>query len=737
MPATKTLPQCAEDAIETAIDEAADEDPVVLWWDDGGYLRDIVQEVSHSLGCKFHAAEQTPLELRADAPRDRTVWYVPQAHSDDVDWFKDVENTGGVVEAHIGKLAARCFENDRIQAASIRTAYEDAAEQSSASPRSQAYGDADGSDREQVAKTLFRELNGEGGLPTLQGLQTKIVLDGHDDPVQFVLEHGAENLPDDTEDLLKIRELLVDDGVAAVEGVTDEDALVTRTRRWAVAEWLVEEGLDKSLLDAEYQPEPSSGLGISRPELQSLLSKVDSERAEELAHVYLDPDARFWHDVLRTYDDPWELADCPVDASLEHELWDGWTRSFHDGDYETCATRASTRHQRLETTYGDVPWTHVWEQAVEVAKLAHELETWEERGDTTDVVDLYGDVDDGAWQIDNAVYNLIISGKPERELPEEHPATVTLDDLRTSLTESRYLDYLSDLGDLIVDQIEAGSPFVGENYAHQFFDQEQEHLQSGQSVALFIVDALRFDLAHELAESVRRELPGLEVDETAWVGTLPSDTEFGKAALTPGSKFSFNIELDDGELVPERNGREITNYQREKMLKDDGWSYIMQSEDDASGWSNTRVAYYWNDLDKAGEEELTDFEALFSDRIEKISDIICEKLDQGEWDRAYILADHGFVSLPQSVDIDDIHPPDEAEKVTRRWIAGSDLDDDAPGVLLDENAHLGYLDEDTKVSTLADPIQRFRNQGLPDARFYHGGVLPQEFVLNFVTITQE
>ncbi|MCF2240293.1 hypothetical protein KI372_02375, partial [Halobacterium salinarum] len=68
MPATKTLPQCAEDAIETAIEEASDDDPVVLWWDDGGYLRDIVQEVSHSLGCEFNAAEQTPLELRADAP---------------------------------------------------------------------------------------------------------------------------------------------------------------------------------------------------------------------------------------------------------------------------------------------------------------------------------------------------------------------------------------------------------------------------------------------------------------------------------------------------------------------------------------------------------------------------------------------------------------------------------------------------------------------------------------------
>jgi len=726
MPATKTLPQRAEDAVQDAIDEAPDDDPVVLWWDEGGYLREIVESVSQSLGCEFRAAEETPLELRADAPRDRTVWYVPQAFSDDVDWFRDVENTGGVIQQHIGKLAARCFENDRLQAASIRAAYEDAGE----------------SERGQVAKTLFEELSGDGGLPTLQGLQTRIVLDGHDDPVQFVLEHSAENLPDpdqedERDDFLQIRDLLIDKGVAAVEGVTDETELVKRTRRWAVAEWLVEEGLEKSLLDAAYQPEPSSGLGVSRPELQSMLSKVESERAEELAQVYLDPGERFWHDVLRTYDDPWDLAECPVDASLEHELWDAWTKSFRNEEYETCASQASKRHERLETTYGDVPWTNVWAQAVEVAKLAHDLDTWEERGDTTDVVDLYGDVDDGTWQIDNAVFKLIISGEPETELPEEHPATATLDDLRSSLVESRYLDYLSDLGNLVVDQIEAGSPFVGENYAHQFFDQEKEHLQSGQSVALFIIDALRFDLAHEVAEAVRRKLPSLEVEENAWVGTLPSDTEFGKAALTPGSKFSFNLELKDGELVPKRNGLEITNYQREKLLKDEGWSYIMQSEDDESGWSDIRVAYYWNDLDKTGEEELTQFEELFSDRIDKISDIICEKLDQGEWDRAYILADHGFVSLPRNVDIDDIHPPDEAEQVTRRWVAGENLDEDAPGVLLDENAHLGYLDEETKVSALADPIQRFRNQGLPDARFYHGGVLPQEFVLNFVTITQE
>jgi hypothetical protein len=49
----------------------------VLWWGDGGYLRDIVENVSLPVGCEFHIAEQTLLELSTGVPRDRTIRYVP------------------------------------------------------------------------------------------------------------------------------------------------------------------------------------------------------------------------------------------------------------------------------------------------------------------------------------------------------------------------------------------------------------------------------------------------------------------------------------------------------------------------------------------------------------------------------------------------------------------------------------------------------------------------------------
>jgi hypothetical protein len=82
-----------------------------------------------------------------------------------------------------------------------------------------------------------------------------------------------------------------------------------------------------------------------------------------------------------------------------------------------------------------------------------------------------------------------------------------------------------------------------------------------------------------------------------------------------------------------------------------------------------------------------------------------------------------------------ISRPPEASDSGRRWIAGEDVGESAPGVLLDSSARLGYLDANVRI--LASPLQRFSKQGLGDARFFHGGLLPQEFVLDFISISQD
>jgi len=454
-----------------------------------------------------------------------------------------------------------------------------------------------------------------------------------------------------------------------------------------------------------------------------------------------------WPDVIADVDEPWELADCIVDAALERRLWDEWHASFDAGDYEECLERAEERYDALlgsedfrgnyRGAFGpESPWTQTWEQAAEITRLAHQLETWDESA-TDDVVSLYADEDDGTWQIDNAVLNLVVAGEPETNLSDEHPATNTLDDLRTQL-QSEYVEYLEDLGDLVTETVEAGAPSSTRTTPTSSSPKESDGLESGQTVALFVIDALRLDLARQLADELRNyvatlpsDAPEFAIEEDVWLGTLPSETEFGKAALTPGEIQMFDVSLIDGELQPLRNNRRVTTNRRESLLNGDGWT-VTREEDD--GWQSTRAAYFKNDLDNIGEKELSDLEEMLAQRVDSLAEFIGTKLEQGEWDQAYVLTDHGFVLLPDNASSEKISRPTEASDSGRRWIAGEDVDEDSPGVLLDSSTRLGYLD--ANVSVLASPSKRFRKQGLGDARFYHGGLLPQEFVLDFISITQ-
>ncbi|EMA17926.1 BREX-5 system phosphatase PglZ [Haloarcula argentinensis] len=729
MQATQTLPEAAKDTIRSEFDRAESADPIVLWWDDGNYLEDIIKQACDELGVHLKVAEGTPLELRAAPVDGEQVWYVPHVKEPedtegDFDWFRDVEHTGGEVEMSIEDLTIHAFERGQLDAWELKT-----------TTRSD-----DPAKRREIARILHDQLTG-GQLPTLEQLRTRIVTGGYTDPVAFVLENGWGDIDDSPDTIEQMQDLLTSEGVDAVASEDEPAGIVAATRRWGVAEWLIHAGVDAERFPTAFRAETAGDHDL--PELKSLLNNTTS--AGLIADRYLGEAT--WPDIVADVDEPWELADCLVDAALERRLWEAWHASFDAGDYEACLTRAEERYDALlgsedfrgtyRGAYGpDSPWTQTWEQAAEVARLAHQLETWDERA-TDDVVSLYADPDDGTWQIDNAVLNLVVAGAPESDLPSDHPAVDTLDDLRTHL-QSEYVEYLEALGDRVTETVEAGAPFVDEDHSYQFFTKESDGLESGQTVALFVIDALRLDLARRLADELRdyvatlpADAPEFAVDEDVWLGTLPSETEFGKAALTPGEIQMFDVSLVDGELQPLRNNRKVNTNRRNSLLHGDGWTVTRDTED---GWQSTRVAYFKNDLDDIGEKELSDLEAMLARRVDSLAEFIGTKLEQGEWDQAYVLTDHGFVLLPDSASPEKISRPMEASDSGRRWIAGEDVDADSPGVLLDSSSRLGYLD--ANVSVLASPLKRFKKQGLGDARFYHGGLLPQEFVLDFISITQ-
>jgi len=729
MQATQTLPDAAKDTIRSEFNQAESSEPVVLWWDDGNYLEDIIDQACDELGVQLKIAEETPLQLRADSVDGEQVWYVPHVKEPedtegDYDWFRDIKHTGGEVEMSIEDLTVHAFERGQLDAWELKATTQT----------------DDPTKRREIARILHDKLTG-GQLPTLEQLRTQIVTGGYTDPVAFILENGWGDIKDDPGTIEQMQDLLTSEGVDAVASEDEPADIVAATRRWAVAEWLIHGGADAEAFPSKYRTETAGDHDL--PELKSLLNNTTS--AGLLADRFLGDTV--WPDIIEDIDEPWELADCIVDAALERRLWEEWHTAFDAGDYEECLTHAEQRHDALLGSedyrgtyrggYGpESPWTQTWEQAAEVARLAHQLDTWNERS-TDDVVSLYADPDDGTWQIDDAVLNLVVAGEPESELPESHPAVDTLGDLRTQL-QPDYVAYLEDLGDLVTETVEDGAPFVEEKHSYQFFTKESDGLESGQTVAIFVIDALRLDLARRLADELREyvatlpaDAPEFAIDEDVWLGTLPSETEFGKAALTPGEIQMFDVSLVDGELQPRRNNRRVTTNRRESLLDGDGWT-VTRDEDD--GWQSTRVAYFKNDLDNIGEKELSDLERLLAQRVDSLAEFIGEKIEQGEWDQAYILTDHGFVLLPETVTPEKISRPSGTTDSGRRWISGEGMGEDAPGVLLDDSARLGYLDADVRI--LASPLKRFSKQGVGDARFYHGGLLPQEFVLDFISITQ-
>src|SRR6056297_2432387 len=110
MQATQSLPDAAKETIRREFDRAESNDPIVIWWDDGKYLEDIVKQACTELGVHLKTASKTPIELRADPVDGEQVWYVPHVKAPagvegDYDWLRDVEHTGGEVEMSIEDLA--------------------------------------------------------------------------------------------------------------------------------------------------------------------------------------------------------------------------------------------------------------------------------------------------------------------------------------------------------------------------------------------------------------------------------------------------------------------------------------------------------------------------------------------------------------------------------------------------------------------------------------------------------
>lgn len=714
-----TLQEKAQDLLTSRFAAAPGPRRRVLWWDWGGHLEKIVEEACSALNADFVCREH-PLAFRTwtakngKHPEDepaRVVWYVPAAKLGR-DWFRDVEAMGGVIEKGIEDLAADLYD---VQSWELRP------------------WESDDIVSDSLAGTLKDRLQ-HANRPTFQQLQASILTGEDSQPVEYILQSGWGRLTKDDAVVDKVRSLLENEHVPHLRAGDDRTTIVQKVRGWAVAGWLHHEGVP---VDA-FPEAVRSSLTYARTRLMNVLKK---DRLKEVLATYQKP---YWPEIIDQLDDPWDVAGCPVEGALDQRLWTVWLGDFEAEAYAKCKERAEARAETLRTatdrTKKDVDtrdspaWMRAWQQAALLADLAHRYETWADRD--VDVHDLYADTDNGSWHIDASVRRIIVSGTPEKGLPQGHPARNALEAHRKQLVSERYLAYLQTLAGKMTSALESGTLRSNNEQlptSVDFWSEHQEELGAGGKALLFYLDALRLDLARELSDRLTERSDAVDdidltVTESTRLGVLPSETEFGMAAILPGRTQAFKVKLNDGHLCAYRNGRVLNTERRHEILKSDGWSVAKDTS--SSDWSGARVAYMDTELDDIGETNLTQIEKKLADRVEELADLIFNKMRQGNWKRAYVVTDHGFVLLPEKTRFESLTPPDG--DIKRRRVAPTDGSADGPGVLLTRSPALSYLE--SNVNILVDPQHRFKKQGISDTRYYHGGALPQECILSFLTI---
>jgi hypothetical protein len=697
---SNTLTEQASKKIEIAFPDSHTDIARVIWWDDGGYLKEIVEAAATELGVGFRSADDFPLNLRegaveeersADRPR---VWYITEAKNDR-DWFRDVRETGGEVTCSIEELTAELYEVNPWDIFDVER--------------------HDSSARDEAAD-LIKARFSPHSIPQYDALKEEIITKGGGQLLDHLLRGGWPEISRDPETVSNVRKRLRENhNVPVPEDATPEEITDT-VRRWAVAQSLVDSGVDSDRFEGEFGQEGYSPLDDIL-EIRGARANADQYLGEE-----------YWPSIIHDLDEVWEYATCPVDGALENALWESWYDSFVDGNLATCIERAKQRQEALSVYPEATAGVSLWNQTKHIARIEQYFTDWGDRNESRDPFEIYSDVDNGSWRIDNEVLQLQLTGTPESDLPSTHPATEALPKHRTALLEDRYKDYLDTLSEEVEATMQVGSPLVDKKPAYEWWSDHEDDFDELGTVAIFLIDALRFDLAQRLGERLSTEF---DVKHETRIATLPSETKFGMAALTPGRSFRFDVSMDNGTLSVSQGDRSLSNKPRRvRFYEDEGWEV---PDDPDTGWEHHHIAYYDKELDDVGEGEIGDIERHFTDYIEDLAGTIRRKLEDENWDRIYVVTDHGFVLLPEGSTMQSVSSPTSDTEVKYRRVAGDNLERLGSGVHLSpDTAGLDYLN--TNLQVLVDPRQFFSKQGYDDSRFYHGGLLPQESMLCFLEI---
>lgn len=259
---------------------------------------------------------------------------------------------------------------------------------------------------------------------------------------------------------------------------------------------------------------------------------------------------------------------------------------------------------------------------------------------------------------------------------------------------------------------------------------------AGRRTAYVLVDALRWELARELPEVLGA---GFETHMDLAIGTAPSITEVGMAALLPSASSGLQIG-GTAKLQVSLHGQVLKNRaERIAYLKERaGVTVVDLKLEDPRGFRRklkeiegpALIFVTSREIDQIGEDETTAAREHM-ERVLTHLGLALRKLAEEGVERFVITADHGYLYGEELAEGDKIDPPGGKTLLSHRRVWAGQGGAASPTYLLTEVSRFGAASD----LEMAVPwnLAGFRTAG-PTA-YFHGGLSPQEILLPVIVAT--
>lgn len=179
-------------------------------------------------------------------------------------------------------------------------------------------------------------------------------------------------------------------------------------------------------------------------------------------------------------------------------------------------------------------------------------------------------------------------------------------------------------------------------------------------VFVIISDALRYEVAADLAEQLRRETKS-QVDLSSMQSIFPTITKFGMTALLPHEKLSVKFQ---GNIVDVfADGKSTESHDRDRILKSDRedsvalkyTDLVTAKRSERSAWVKSKnVVYIYHDtIDEASHTSDTLVFPACDDAMEELKNIVRIITSDFGGTNIMITADHGFLYTYSPLTEDD------------------------------------------------------------------------------------